>query len=81
MASLGIRIETNVDEVATVIGRLARHFKVAADDDPAKQAMLAFGEIDADRHLPVTTEFENGCLVVKVSIDPALRRIADMLPG
>ena len=80
MASLEIRIETNVDEVAAVIDRLAGHFETAADDDPARRAMAAFGEIDAACHLPMTTRYESDRVRVTFSLDPELQRIADMLP-
>ena len=80
MATMSIMLNTDVSNVTATIQRMADHFDAAPEDDPAKLAMLAFGEINTDRDLVFTSDYSEGAVTVTVSLSPALQRIADMVP-
>lgn len=80
MAELKIKVQMDIDGVTETIERMAQHFETAPDDDPAKQAMAAFGEIDPETHLVLDEKFEGGVLSIEVRLCPELQRIADMTP-
>lgn len=77
---LSIKIDTNIEKITAAVERMAAHFDAAPDDDPAKRAMIEFGEIVTERHIEMQTEFERGRIVVTVALCPDLQRIADMVP-
>lgn len=81
MAELRVVIKTNVNDVVATVERMAAHFETAPDDDPAKQAMAAFGEIVAARDLVFTSECDGGLVEVTALLSPELQRIADMVSG
>lgn len=82
MATTGLEINVNTDAVSMLIGKveaMTAYFAAAPDCDPVKKAMADFGEIDIDRDIAVSTEFERGQVVVKVTPSPELKRIMDMV--
>lgn len=81
MQSLNIKIESNIDEITAFIERMSAHFDSAPDSDPAKRAMIEFGEIDTERHIAMNTDFADGSIVLTWTLRPELQRIADMVPG
>lgn len=80
MATMSIKLSTNVSNVTATMHRMADYFEAAPEDDPAKRAMSAFGEINTDRDLVFTSDYSDGAVTVTVSLSPALQRIADMVP-
>ncbi|WP_306150642.1 hypothetical protein [Roseovarius sp. MMSF_3281] len=78
---LSIQVKSNVDALARAVGAMQAHFEAAPDDDPAKCAMIAFGEIDAKRHIQTDARFEDGVCHVTLSMCPELQAIADMVAG
>lgn len=71
----------DVERVANTIARMAAHLDVAPNDDPAKRAMLNFGEIDPARDCPIKSKYVGGQIVVTCSLSHELQRIADMVPA
>ena len=79
MAELGLKVTTNASEISALVERMAEHFDTAPDDDPAKVAMIEFGEIIAERDLSATSELTESGVVLTVALCPELQRIADMV--
>lgn len=71
---------TSVEAVLATINRAAEYLDAAPDDDPAKVAILAFGEIDVDRDFTTKVDFSRGQVVVTVTPVPELQRVLDMVP-
>ncbi|MBQ2263262.1 MAG: hypothetical protein II336_18110 [Loktanella sp.] len=74
-------ISVNVkNDALDAINRMAAHFETAPNDDPAKMAMAAFGEIDAEKHLIIEGGKEGGEYFVRTTLSPELQAICDMVP-
>lgn len=77
-----IPVDTSaVQAMIAKIEAMASYFTTARDDDPAKVAMAAFGEIDCERHIHTKVDFPGGQVVVTVTPVPELKRIMDLVPG
>lgn len=80
-AQYSIQVKTNAEVIGKAVAAMAAHFEAAPEDDPAKRAMMDFGEIEPNRDLRVVSRFEDGVIRVTVSMRPELQTIADMVAG
>ena len=63
------------------IEAMAQHLECAPDHDPAKIAMLEFGEIDPEKNFNFDTRFVDGEIICTASASPDLQKIMDMIPA
>jgi hypothetical protein len=79
--ALKLKMTMDLDDITRAFDRMRAHFEAAPDDDPAKLAMAAFGEVDTEKHLPVVSDYANGVISVRCAPCPELQRIMDMVPA
>lgn len=81
MAQSILQIETNISEFISALKRLAEYIDSSPDDDPVKEAMLAYGEIDLEHDITQETSCYNGVTVITYGFKPAFQRLVDMVPA
>ena len=77
---LNITVKGEVDPLLAQIERASAYLDSAPDDDPIKQKMLAFGEINMDSHITLETKVNGLTAIVTATACPELQAILDMVP-
>ncbi|MCF7725776.1 hypothetical protein [Sulfitobacter sp. M22] len=81
MAQSILKIETNLSEFSSAVKRLAEYIDTAPDDDPVKEAMLAYGAIDLEHDITQETSCVNGVTTITYGFKPAFQKLVDMVPA
>jgi hypothetical protein len=78
---LTLNLVTNVNDICARIKAMSDYLDSSPDDDPLRAEMLAFGEIDTEKHLAFATHIDGGKIVCTVTPCAELARLMDMIPA
>ena len=81
MAQVLLEFRSNIDEFCSTVERLAEYLNTAPEGDPVKAIMLAYGELDLDRHITQEVSCLDGIVTLTFGFKRGLQAIVDMVPS